>query len=56
MRKSAVAKPRRQLIEVERQLEEIAKVSPPDKALRLRQAIDLLTEGAPLNSTDCADC
>jgi hypothetical protein len=33
-----------QIIALERQLEEIAKVSPPDKALRLRQAADLLTE------------
>jgi hypothetical protein len=35
---------RRQIIAIERRAEELAKVSPPDKALRLRQAIDLLTE------------
>jgi len=35
---------RGQMIALERQIEELAKVSPPDKALRLRQASDLLTE------------
>jgi hypothetical protein len=33
---------RAQIMDVERQLEELAKISPPDKALRSRQAIDLL--------------
>jgi hypothetical protein len=44
MPKPTTTNVRHQIIETERQLEEIAKVSPPDKALRLRQAIDLLTE------------
>ena len=32
------------IMALERQAEELAKVSPPDKAARLRQAADLLTE------------
>jgi hypothetical protein len=44
MRKSTITNARHQINGIERQLEEIAKVSPPDKAVRLRQAIDLLIE------------
>jgi hypothetical protein len=42
---TTVADIRRQMVALERQAEELAKVSPPRKALRLRQAADLVTEG-----------
>jgi hypothetical protein len=41
---NTVADIRGQIIELERQLAELIKVSPPDKALRLGRASDLLTE------------
>jgi hypothetical protein len=41
---NAIADIRRQIIVLERQLAELIKLSPPERALRLGRASDLLTE------------
>ena len=45
----------RQIIAIERQISELAKISTPDKALRLGRASDLLTRRAPASSIGCGD-
>jgi hypothetical protein len=43
-RKSNVAHVRRQIVALERDLAELARRAPPDRALKLGRASDLLTE------------